>query len=59
MYIIAAHTMLQQDEHQEREEDEPDANSMELTILMRIERSLQQHVELSRSQGTLDGINKM
>ncbi|VCU39039.1 Bgt-51282 [Blumeria graminis f. sp. tritici] len=35
-------------------EHEPDANSVELTILMRKERSLQQQAELNRSQGTLN-----
>ncbi|CAD6501163.1 BgTH12-01417 [Blumeria graminis f. sp. triticale] len=35
-------------------EHEPDANSMELTLLMRMERSLQQQAELNRSQGTLN-----
>ncbi|CAD6505361.1 BgTH12-00852 [Blumeria graminis f. sp. triticale] len=36
-------------------EYEPDGNSMELTILMHIERSLQQQVKLNRSQETLNG----
>ncbi|CAD6503038.1 BgTH12-02709 [Blumeria graminis f. sp. triticale] len=33
-------------------EHEPNANSMELTLFMRMERSLQQQAELSRWQGT-------
>ncbi|SZE99535.1 unnamed protein product [Blumeria hordei] len=35
-------------------EHDLDANSIELTILMRMERSLQQQAEINRSQGILD-----
>ncbi|CAD6502381.1 BgTH12-04973 [Blumeria graminis f. sp. triticale] len=35
-------------------EHEPDANSMDPTVLMRMERSLQQQAELDRSQGTIN-----
>ncbi|CAD6500454.1 BgTH12-07631 [Blumeria graminis f. sp. triticale] len=35
-------------------EHEPDANSMGLTIIMRMERSLQQQAGLNRSQETLN-----
>ncbi|CCU76668.1 putative jerky protein [Blumeria hordei DH14] len=35
-------------------EHDSDANSMELTILMRMEISLQKQVEIKRSEGTLD-----